>query len=119
MEFGKTRDDCFHDNASKNNINLKKVYAEKFRDTTVIEIQGQNCGGNRKLSIEGIAIEYFPNSIDPGVNKKSEFHSYISDKNEQYACDSHAQTFHLVIYFESGMLVPVISTVWEETYGCS
>ena len=47
--------------------------------------------------MEGIAIEYFPNSIDPGSNeKKYEFHSYISDNNEQDACDSHDHMFHLL-----------------------
>ena len=45
--------------------------------------------------MEGIAVEYFPNSIDPGRNKKYEFNSYISGDNEQDACDSHARMFHL------------------------
>ena len=27
---------------------------------------------------------------------KTEFHSYISDDNEQYACDSNAHMFHLL-----------------------
>ena len=46
--------------------------------------------------MEGIAIEYFLNSIDPGITKISEFHSYISDYNFQDACDSHAHMFHLL-----------------------
>ena len=46
--------------------------------------------------MEGIVVEYFPNPVDPGINKtKSEFHSYKSDDNEQYACDSHAYMFYL------------------------
>ena len=41
--------------------------------------------------MEGIAVEYFPSSFDIGNNiGKYEFHSYISDENEQDACDSHA-----------------------------
>ena len=47
--------------------------------------------------MEGIDVEYFPNSIYPGINEKSEFHSYISDYNEQYSCDSHAYMFHLFL----------------------
>ena len=35
MESGKTRNICFHDNASKNNIKLNKYYAEKFSEKTV------------------------------------------------------------------------------------
>ena len=45
--------------------------------------------------MEGIAVEYFPNYIDPGGNEKSEFHSYISDNNEKNAFDLHA---HIFIY---------------------
>ena len=46
--------------------------------------------------MEFIAIEYFPTSVDNGNNEeKYEFHSYISDDNEQDACDSHAHMFHL------------------------
>ena len=49
--------------------------------------------------MEGSAVEYFPIWIDPGNNEeKYEFHSYISDKNEQDACDSHARTFHLTVF---------------------
>ena len=46
--------------------------------------------------MEGIAVEYFPTYIDIGNNEeKSEFHSYISDENEQDAFDSQADKVHL------------------------
>ena len=46
--------------------------------------------------MEVIAVEYFPTYIDTGKNEeKSELHSYISDDNEQYACDSHAHMVHI------------------------
>ena len=46
--------------------------------------------------MEGIYVEYFPNIIDPGINEtNSEFCSYISDHNEQDACDSHYHMIHL------------------------
>ena len=67
MECGKTRKK--RDNASKNNIKLKRDYAETFSETNVIEIQRQHWGGNSKLSIEGVVIEYFPNSFDQGGNE--------------------------------------------------
>ena len=70
MECGKTRNYCYH-NAPKNNIMLKKYYAEKFSETTSIEIQIQLWGGNRQLSMEGIAVEYFTKSIDPGRNEEN------------------------------------------------
>ena len=50
----------------------------KVQQKNGIEIQSQNWGGNRQLSMEGIAVEYLPSSIDPGNNKeKYLIHSYI------------------------------------------
>ena len=54
-------------------------------------------GGNIQLSMERIAVEYFPTSIDIVNNEEnSEFHSYKSDDNEQDAWDSHANIVHLL-----------------------
>ena len=49
-------------------IELNKYYAEKFSETADIGIKIQHWGGNRKFSMEGIAVEYFPNSVDQGKN---------------------------------------------------
>ena len=69
--------------------------------------------------MEGIFVEYFPNSADPGRNeKKPEFNSYISDDNGQDACDSHAHMIHF-LKKKSGLLVSSMSTVWLETNGCA
>ena len=69
--------------------------------------------------MEGIAGEYFPTSVDNGNNEeKSEFNSYISDDNEQDACNSHAHMVHLLkIFLESGRLGSGMSIVWEDTDG--
>ena len=41
---------------------------------------------------------------------------YISDDNEQNACNLHAEMVHLLkIFLESGKLVSGMSTVWEDT----
>ena len=54
----------------ENNLKLNKECAEKFSKTTGIEIQSQHWSGNKQLSMEGIAIGYFPDSVDPGINEK-------------------------------------------------
>ena len=54
----------------ENNLKLNKECAEKFSKTTGIEIQSQHWSGNKQLSMEGIAVEYFPKSIDTGSNEK-------------------------------------------------
>ena len=55
------------------NMRLKKNYAEKFSKTTSIEIQGQHWDGNRQLSMDGIAVEYFTNSVDTFIKKIQDF----------------------------------------------
>ena len=81
-------------------LKLREDYAEQTSEATGIEIQSQNSGVNRQLSMEGIAVEYFTTSADNGKNEeKYEFNSYISDDNKQDACDSHAHMVHLLIFF--------------------
>ena len=72
--------------------------------------------------MEGVVIEYFPNTVDTGSNETiSQFRSYISDENEQDACDSHAHTIQLfnIKIIDLGLLVYGISMVWEDTDGCA
>ena len=49
---------------------VKEKLCRKFQWKTGIEVQSKDWGGNRQLSMEGIAVEYFMNSINPGSNKK-------------------------------------------------
>ena len=71
--------------------------------------------------MEGIAVEYFPNSIDPGINEnKYEFHSCISDYKEQDAYDSHNHVFHILNkFFYLRILVCGMSIIWEDKDGCA
>ena len=100
-------------------IKLNKDYENKFSKTTGIEIQSQNWGGNRLLSMEVVAVEYFPNSVDPGSNEKSEFHSYISDENEQDECDLHARMFCLLkIYIFRNISVWYVNSMGRHRWLC-
>ena len=49
-------------------INIKKYCTEKFSETTDIEIKSQHWGENRKLSMEGIVVEYVLHLADAGRN---------------------------------------------------
>ena len=51
-------------------MRFKKDYAEKFNKVIGIEIQGQYWGGNRQISMEGIAVEYLATSVDIGNNEE-------------------------------------------------
>ena len=50
---------------------VKTYFAEKINEETRKEIQSQPWCENRQLSIEGISVEYSPNSVDIGNNKKN------------------------------------------------
>ena len=71
--------------------------------------------------MEGIAVGYFLNIENLGNKEtKSELYSYISDDNEQDACDPHAHMVNLFkILIELVLLVFGLHTVWEDTYGCA
>ena len=71
--------------------------------------------------MEGIAVEYFPNTDNLRKNEpRSEFHSYKSDQNERYACYSSSYMVYVFnILIESGLLFYGLSTIWEETDGCT
>ena len=43
-----------------------------------------------------LLLDIFQHQLIQEEMKKSEFHSYISDDNEQDACDSHDHIFHLL-----------------------
>ena len=74
MECDRTRNDFFCENSWKNNLKLKKDYAEKFNKATGIAIQIRHWDGYRRLSIERIDVVYFPNSVHPDRNETgSEF----------------------------------------------
>ena len=63
MECGRSRNDCFRSSASKNNIKLKKIMRKNSAKKTVYKYRVNIGGGNRKLSMESIAVEYFPSSV--------------------------------------------------------
>ena len=78
----------------------KKDYAEKFSESTSLEIQSPHWGGNRQLSMEGIDVEYFPTSVYIDKNVvKYELNSYICNDNEWDAYNSHTFMVDLLNFF--------------------
>ena len=61
-EVGNTRRQALHSRASKQDCSCKRDYAERFSDVTAIQVHSQHWGGNRTLSMEGVALEYFPST---------------------------------------------------------
>ena len=57
----------------KNQYKFLERLGRKIQKTTGNVIQIKHGGGNKQLSMEGIAVGYFKNSIDPGINGKNIF----------------------------------------------
>ena len=49
---------------------VKEILCRKIQQNNRYRNKKSTLGGNRQLSMEGIAVEYFPNSIDPGNNEE-------------------------------------------------
>ena len=100
IECGNTRNEYFQVNGGEGEwFEVKEILCQTFIKTTGIEIQSNHWVGIRYLSMEVNAVDYFPNMVDLGSKEtKSELYAYISDDNEQYACDSHA---HIVYLFKN------------------
>ena len=94
MEHRKTRND-FHDNSSKNNI-LKKEYAENPAKQLIYKYK-VNIGAEKDhYQWKVLLLNILQIKLILVAMKKYEFCSYISEDNEQYACDSHSNMFHLL-----------------------
>ena len=74
----------------------KEILCRKFSKTTGIEIRSQHWGGNMKLSMEGIVVEYVLHSADPGRNEKN--HNFIHIK---VMIMDKIYVIHMLIWFIS------------------
>ena len=52
-------------------VEFKGGLSWKISETTGIEIQSQHWVGKRKILIEGISVEYFPNTYNLGRKEKT------------------------------------------------
>ena len=59
----------FHQNIYK----VKEILCGKIIKTTGIKIHSQHWVVHIQLSLKVLSVEYFPNSIDPGSNKNTNF----------------------------------------------
>ena len=67
------------------------------------KIKSEYYGGNRSVSIEGIALEYFSvapqadiNSTSPSRPRHAVFHSFLSDGSKKYVATNTASSKQLI-----------------------
>ena len=81
----------------------RRDYAERLVASFANQIKLEYYGGNRSVSIEGIAQEYFIavpqadiNSTTPSRQRHALFHSFLSDDIKQDAATNTAHIKHLI-----------------------
>ena len=90
-------------------------YAESVVARSANQIQSEYYGGNRSVSIEGIALEYFSarpkadiNSTTPPRQRHAEFHYFLSDNRKQDADNTTAHIKRLISFLKEKSIDNII-----------
>ena len=105
----------------------RRDYAERVLASFANQIQSEYYGGNRSMSIEGIALEHFSAAPQSDINSSSlpcprhaVFHSFLSDDRKQDAVTTTANSKQLTSLLKNKqVLTTSLSTIWENTDGCA
>ena len=92
---------------NKKDIKSRRDYAERLVAVFAEEIQSEHFGGNTSLSIEGFALEYYPEDNNNGNEPvtKGEFHSFLSNESDQNAATTTAHMYELIKYLIKKKLI--------------
>ena len=102
-------------------------YVERVLESFANQIQSEYYGGNRSVSIEGIALEHFSAAPQTDINsstlsrpRHALFHSFLSDDSKQDAATTTAHSKRLTsLLKKKQVLTTSLSTIWENTDGCA
>ena len=102
-------------------------YAERVVASFANQIQSEYYGGNRSVSIEGIALEHFSAAPQSDINSSllpcpmhAVFHSFLSDDSKQVAATTTAHRKRLISLIKNKQVLKTsLSTIWENTDDCA
>ena len=105
----------------------RRDYAERVLASFANQIQSEYYGGNRSVSIEGIALEHFSVSPQTDINsstlsrpRHALFHSFSSDDSKQDATTTTAHSKILISLLKNEkVLTTSLSKIWGKTDGCA
>ena len=105
----------------------RRYYADRVVAGFSNQIQSEYCGGNRYVSIEGIALEHFSAAPQADINsstisrpRHALFHSFLSDDRKQDAATTTAHSKRLISLLKNKqVLTTSLSTIWSNTDGCA
>ena len=102
-------------------------YAERVVASFANQIKSEYYGGNRSVSIEGIALEHFSAAPQADINSStlsnpqhSVFHSFLSDDSKQDAATTTAHSKLLISLIKNKTLFTTsLSKIWQNTDDCA
>ena len=105
----------------------RRDYAERVVASFANQIQSEYYGGNRSVSIEGIALEHFSAAPQADINsstlsrpRHAAFHYFVSDDSKQDAVTTTAHRKRLMSLLKNKKVLKTsLSTIWENTDGCA
>ena len=101
-------------------------YAERVIARFANQIKSEYYGGNKSVSIEGIALEHFSAAPQADINsstlsrpRHAVFHSFLSDDSKQDAATTTSHSKLLIELLNNKQLLTTsLSKIWENTDGC-
>ena len=105
----------------------RRDYAERVVASFANQIKSEYYGGNRSVSIEGIALEHLSaapqadiNSTSPSRPRHAVFYSFLSGDRKPDAATTTAHSKRLISLLKNKqVLTTSLSTIWENTDGCA
>ena len=86
----------------------RRDYAERVVASFANKIQSEYYGGNRSVSIEGIALEHFSAAPQEDINSSTitrqrhvVFHSFLSDNSKQDAATNNTHSKQLISFLKN------------------
>ena len=124
---GDSRQTAFKSRESFQDVLFRCYYAEKVVASFSHQIQSQYYGGNRSVSIEGVALGHFSAFLQTEINLSTKafqrhavFRSFLSDDIKQDSATTTAHIKSLIkLLKEQRLLTSTFSTIWENTEGCA
>ena len=123
-DYGKEHREAFRHHGSLQDVLCCCDYAEEIVASFYHQIKAEYYGGNRLVSIEGIALENFsalqltiPLLTPYNLSGNAVFYSFWSDNIQQYSSTTPAHSKHIIKLLKKKLSFSDISTIWDNTDG--
>ena len=124
---GNTRREAFNHPCSFQDVLDCCDYSERVVDIFAHQIQSEQYGGNRSVSIEGIALDHlsattYPEtvSVQESCTHHAISHSFLYDDRKTDSTTTAAHSKHIMGFLKQQKIMSSkLGTLWKNTGGCA